>query len=150
MPCDSGNNDTHSHDQARHLFGSGLRRKSTHPQSLLIAPDLTPNVLSLDVGAGPDVMAFFSSAIVAQHSAVHSRRYDCYHFNLIISEDMEVTPTSIASARCFLPHQVQGNHRHDALIASLYGCDELSLRTASTFNFPGQQYARSPGTVAAE
>jgi hypothetical protein len=31
------------HDQARHLFGSELHRKNTHPQSLLIAPDLTPN-----------------------------------------------------------------------------------------------------------
>ena len=32
-----------SHDQARHLFGNELHHKSTHPQSLLIAPDLTPN-----------------------------------------------------------------------------------------------------------
>jgi len=41
MPYDSVNSDMRSLDQAIHQSCSGLHRKSTHPQALLFAPDLT-------------------------------------------------------------------------------------------------------------
>ena len=74
MPCDSENNDMHSHDQALQKFCSGLHRKSTHPQSLLIAPDLTPNegVEKPDSEPGIQQREIVFSKIVCHEVAPHA------------------------------------------------------------------------------